>query len=171
MASPTIDGLHGAIAACRVRAPYLRDLALSFSLARRRGSSLSGRPPGARVHASGIAWDDASGERLRIWTGIDPVRFYDPASIAFVPMGFCCPGTGASGDLPPRPECAPLWHDRILAMLPRDRLVLLVGTNAQARYFAGPKGVSLTERRAGCKKPLVRSECASRSEGCATIVR
>jgi uracil-DNA glycosylase len=95
-----------------------------------------GQAPGARVHASGVPWDDASGARLREWTGISEAIFYDPSKIAFVPMGFCYPGTGKGGDLPPRPECAPLWHDRILGLLPPDRLTLLVGSYAQSRYLA-----------------------------------
>lgn len=105
-----------------------------------------GQAPGARVHESGIPWNDASGERLREWIGLEPAQFYDPALVALVPMGFCYPGTGASGDLPPRPECAPLWHERVLAALPADRLTLLVGSYAQARYLPATKGLSLTER-------------------------
>lgn len=104
-----------------------------------------GQAPGTRVHASGIPWDDASGERLREWTGLSPADFYNPAKVALVPMGFCYPGTGDSGDLPPRPECAPLWHDRVLALLPQDRLVLLVGSYAQARYLPGARRTSLTD--------------------------
>lgn len=96
-----------------------------------------GQAPGVRVHASGVPWDDASGDRLREWTGLDSATFYDAARVALMPMGFCYPGTGASGDLPPRPECAPLWHDRLLALLPADRLTLLVGSYAQARYLPG----------------------------------
>ncbi len=104
-----------------------------------------GQAPGAKVHASGIPWDDASGERLREWMGIDAATFYDAARIAIVPMGFCYPGRGGGGDNPPRPECAPLWHSRLLALMPGVRLTLLVGQYAQ-RYFLGSrrKG-SLTE--------------------------
>ncbi len=109
-----------------------------------------GQAPGARVHASGIPWDDASGDRLRDWTGLSPTLFYDPERIALLPMGFCYPGTGESGDLPPRPECAPFWHERVLAELPAVRLVLLVGTYAQQRYLSPARRQSLTERvRAG----------------------
>lgn len=108
-----------------------------------------GQAPGTRVHASGVPWDDASGERLRDWTGLAPAVFYDPARVALIPMGFCYPGTGPSGDLPPRRECAPLWHDRLLALLPADRLVLLVGSHAQARYLPAAKRLSLTERVRG----------------------
>ena len=74
-------------------------------------------------------------ERLREWTGLTSDVFYDPALIALVPMGFCYPGLGTSGDLPPRPECAPLWHERVIAVLPPVRLTLLVGSYAQDRYL------------------------------------
>jgi uracil-DNA glycosylase len=105
-----------------------------------------GQAPGTRVHDSGVPWDDASGERLREWTGLTATDFYDPAKIALVPMGFCYPGTGTSGDLPPRPECAPLWHHRVMTALPADRLTLLVGSYAQARYLPGARPQSLSER-------------------------
>jgi uracil-DNA glycosylase len=105
-----------------------------------------GQAPGTRVHASGVPCDDASGERLREWTGLSTHDFYDAAKVALMPMGFCYPGTGESGDLPPRPECAPLWHDQILAVLPADRLTLLVGSYAQERYLPGTKRQSLTQR-------------------------
>jgi uracil-DNA glycosylase len=103
-----------------------------------------GQAPGARVHASGIPWDDASGDRLRAWTGLDRARFYDPQTVALVPMGFCYPGTGASGDLPPRSECAPLWHDRVLACLTHRRLTLLVGSYAQKHYLPEARKQTLT---------------------------
>jgi uracil-DNA glycosylase len=103
-----------------------------------------GQAPGSKVHASGVPWDDDSGDRLRAWTGLSRDRFYDPARVALVPMGFCYPGKGNGGDLPPRPECAPLWHARILALLPADRLTLLVGTYAQQAYLKLPKGATLT---------------------------
>lgn len=104
-----------------------------------------GQAPGTRVHASGVPWDDASGERLREWTCLTHQEFYDAAKVALMPMGFCYPGTGESGDLPPRAECAPRWHDRILALLPANRLTLLVGSYAQARYLNAPKRRSLTD--------------------------
>lgn len=113
-----------------------------------------GQAPGTRVHESGVPWDDASGERLREWTGLTPDRFYDPAQVALVPMGFCYPGTGTSGDLPPRPECAPAWHDRVLATLPADRLTLLVGGYAQERYLPLARRQSLTDRVAGFRDHL-----------------
>ena len=94
-----------------------------------------GQAPGTKVHASGVPWDDASGKRLRDWLGVTPDTFYDPAVFAIVPMGFCYPGRGSGGDNPPRPECAPLWHDRVLGTLPNIKLTLLIGAHAQARYL------------------------------------
>jgi len=104
-----------------------------------------GQAPGAKVHASGVPWDDASGERLRAWLGIDRETFYDASKVAIVPMGFCYPGRGAGGDNPPRPECAPRWHARLLAQLPDVRLTLLVGQYAQRAYLGARRRVSLTE--------------------------
>ncbi|WIM14077.1 MAG: hypothetical protein OJF58_005046 [Enhydrobacter sp.] len=104
-----------------------------------------GQAPGSRVHESGVPWDDRSGVRLREWTGLDGREFYDPAKVALVPMGFCYPGAGPSGDRPPRSECAPLWHDRILASLEARRLILLVGGFAQARYLPEARRQTLTE--------------------------
>ena len=77
-----------------------------------------GQAPGTKVHASGIPWDDASGKRLRAWLGVAGEDFYDASQFAIVPMGFCFPGTGKSGDLPPRPECAPQWHTPLLEAMP-----------------------------------------------------
>ena len=104
-----------------------------------------GQAPGSRVHESGVPWDDRSGARLRDWTGLRERDFYDPAKVALVPMGFCYPGAGANGDLPPRPECAPLWHDRILASLTARRLTLLVGSYALARYLPQTRKQGLGE--------------------------
>lgn len=103
-----------------------------------------GQAPGRRVHESGVPWDDPSGVRLRSWLGLSDEQFYDPSLVALIPMGFCYPGSGASGDLPPRPECAPLWHDRLLAHLPADRLHVIIGQYAQARYLPD-RSTTLTE--------------------------
>lgn len=105
-----------------------------------------GQAPGVRVHESGVPWNDASGARLREWIGLDDITFYDPDRLALMPMGFCYPGKGRSGDLPPRPECAPLWHDRILPLMPDIRLTLLVGSYAQSRYLPHAGEMSLTDR-------------------------
>lgn len=104
-----------------------------------------GQAPGTRVHASGIPWHDASGKRLRSWLEMSEQQFYDPAQVAIMPMGFCYPGKAKSGDLPPRPECAPLWHASVRALLPNVRLTLLIGQYAQ-QYYLGNRKLSLTER-------------------------
>lgn len=114
-----------------------------------------GQAPGRKVHESGIPWDDASGRRLREWLDLTPEQFYDPELVAIVPMGFCYPGSAKSGDLPPRPECAPLWHEPLLAELPDDRLDVIIGMYAQARYIANrPK--TLTETVAKWRDYLPR---------------
>lgn len=95
-----------------------------------------GQAPGAAAHASGVPWNDRSGERLRAWLGLRDVEFYDSAKVALVPMGFCFPGKGRSGDLPPRPECAPLWHDRLLSKLNNVRFTVYVGRHAFERYLS-----------------------------------
>ncbi len=105
-----------------------------------------GQAPGTRVHESGIPWDDASGKRLRDWLQLDRETFYDPTRIAIVPMGFCYPGVLPRGDdKPPRPECAPLWHARLLGVLGDVGLTLLVGQYAQAYYLGKHGKRTLTE--------------------------
>lgn len=141
------QSLHDEIRACTLCAAYLPSgprPVVQFSPQAR--ILIIGQAPGSKVHASGIPWDDDSGKRLREWTGLSPEAFYDPARVALVPMGFCYPGKGKSGDLPPRPECAPHWHDRILALLPPDRLTLLVGSYAQAHYLPDARRRPMTER-------------------------
>jgi uracil-DNA glycosylase len=104
-----------------------------------------GQAPGTLVHASGIPWNDASGMRLRGWLGIDRDAFYDESKVAIVPMGFCYPGRGDSGDLPPRPECSQTWHHRLLPMLPNVRLTLAIGQYAQVYYLGDTRKKSLTD--------------------------
>ncbi len=94
-----------------------------------------GQAPGIRVHNSGIPFDDASGDRLRAWMGITRDVFYEPTLMAIVPMGFCYPGTGKSGDLPPRTECAPRWRQQVLEQLPHIALTLVIGQYAQAWHL------------------------------------
>ncbi|WP_296612617.1 uracil-DNA glycosylase family protein [Sphingomonas sp.] len=102
-----------------------------------------GHAPGRKVHETGIPWNDPSGVRLRDWLGITAGEFYDPAKVAIMPMGFCYPGKAPSGDNPPRPECAPLWHDRLFAELPRVGLTLLIGHHAQGRYLGGRRKATM----------------------------
>ncbi|MCL4864772.1 MAG: uracil-DNA glycosylase family protein [Gemmatimonadales bacterium] len=103
-----------------------------------------GQAPGLRVHTTGIPWDDASGERLRGWMGVEPAQFYDESRIAIIPMGYCYTGRGKGGDLPPRPECAALWLPHLLARLPQIELTLLVGQYAQRHFLAHRRKPSLT---------------------------
>ena len=112
-----------------------------------------GQAPGTRVHETGIPWNDPSGDRLRDWLQLDRDAFYDERRIAIIPMGFCYPGRGRGGDLPPRPECAPLWHERLLAELPDLRLTLLVGQYAQ-RYYLPEAGKTLTDNVREYRKAL-----------------
>jgi uracil-DNA glycosylase len=107
---------------------------------------ICGQAPGTRVHASGLPFTDASGDRLRAWMGVSTDDFYDETRIAIVPMGFCFPGLDAKGhDLPPRRECAPLWRARIFSLLPDLKLLLLVGAYAQHWHLAGePSSMTLT---------------------------
>ena len=107
---------------------------------RRARILLAGQAPGRKVHASGVPFDDASGDRLRQWLGVSRETFYDPERIAILPMGFCFPGTGKSGDLPPRPECAPAWRQRLLAELGEIELTLVIGQYAQAYYLPDAMG-------------------------------
>lgn len=100
---------------------------------------LVGQAPGRRVHESGIPFDDPSGDRLRDWLGVDRDTFYDPTRFAIVPMGFCYPGTGKSGDLPPRPECAATWRERVLAPLTNVHLTVIMGAYALKYHLPGPR--------------------------------
>lgn len=104
-----------------------------------------GQAPGTKVHASGIPWDDASGQRLRDWLGLEPDDFYDASRVAIVPMGFCYPGRAGSGDAPPRPECRATWYPRLLPLLPHVELTLLIGQYAQAYFLGGGRKATLTD--------------------------
>lgn len=106
------------------------------------GILIASQAPGRLAHESGIPFHDPSGRRLRDWMGVDEATFYDPRRIAIVPMGFCYPGRGTGGDLPPRPECAPLWRKAVLQHLDDIRLTLVIGTHAQ-RWHAVAGGASV----------------------------
>ena len=105
---------------------------------------IAGQAPGRKVHESGVPFDDASGERLRQWMGVTRYLFYEATRVAILPMGFCFPGTGRSGDLPPRPECAPLWRQRLLNHMPHIELTLVIGDYAQRWHLPGVAPAKLT---------------------------
>ncbi len=143
----SLDDLLARIRDCRLCAAHLplgpRPVLVARPTAR---LLIVGQAPGTRVHESGIPWNDRSGDRLRGWLGVDRTTFYDPDRIAVMPMGFCYPGVLANGgDAPPRPECAPLWHDPVLQRLPGVELIVLAGMYAQARYLGRTRKRTLTE--------------------------
>ncbi len=142
---PLVDLLRE-IRACTICAPFLphgtRPIVAASESAR---VLIIGQAPGAKVHASGIPWNDASGNRLRSWLDVDNATFYDDAKIALVPMGFCFPGRGPSGDLPPRPECVAHWHRDLLAHMPHVRLTVLIGQYAQRFGLGAAYGPTLTD--------------------------
>ncbi len=104
-----------------------------------------GQAPGTKVHASGIPWDDASGRQLRKWMNVTDEQFYNEDIFAIIPMGFCYPGKGSSGDLPPRKECAPQWHKPLFDLMPNIELVILIGMYAQNYYLGDKAKRTLTE--------------------------
>ncbi len=145
-----LPSLLADIRACRVCEAHLplgpRPIVQASATAR---LLIVGQAPGTKVHQSGIPWNDNSGETLRRWLQIDADVFYDANRIAIMPMGYCYPGKGASGDLPPREECATLWHERLLQHMPQVELTLLIGRYAQ-NYFLGAaaqSGVTQTVSR------------------------
>ena len=105
---------------------------------------IAGQAPGKKVHESGVPFDDASGKRLRKWLGVSRDVFYDPKQVAILPMGFCFPGSGRSGDLPPRPECSPAWREQLLGHLRQLEVTVILGKYAQAYHF-GDASSSVTE--------------------------
>lgn len=140
-----LNSLLVAVRGCRVCEAHLplgpRPVLQAASSAR---ILVVGQAPGVRVHTSGVPWDDASGERLRSWTGLSKEHFYDASQVAIIPMGFCYPGRGRGGDLPPRRECAELWLDQLLARLPEIQLTLLIGLHAQRHFLGSRRKASLT---------------------------
>jgi uracil-DNA glycosylase len=141
-----LEALLSEVRACRLCEPHLplgaRPVLRADAQAR---VLIVGQAPGTRVHATGIPWNDPSGDRLRDWLQVDRDTFYDERRFAIIPAGLCYPGRGRSGDLPPRPECAPRWHPRLRALLPRIELTLLVGQYAQAYYLGERRKHTLTE--------------------------
>lgn len=143
-AAETLDGLLERIRGCRLCEAHLplgpRPVLRAAAGAR---VLIVGQAPGRRVHETGIPWNDPSGDLLRAWLDIDRETFYDASRIAIVPAGFCYPGKGRAGDLPPRPECAPAWHAPLRALLPHIRLTLLIGQYAQAHYLGDARKATL----------------------------
>ncbi len=141
-----LDTLLAEVRACRLCAGQLPLGPRPVLVAHRQARILVvGQAPGTKVHQSGIPFDDASGERLRHWMGVERTAFYDALMVSFLPMGFCYPGRGPSGDLPPRPECAVAWRTKLLAQLPHIQLTLLVGQYAQAWHLGARRKATLTE--------------------------
>ena len=142
----TLESLLAAVRACRACEAHLplgpRPVLSAAATAR---ILIVGQAPGARVHRTGVPWDDPSGERLRDWMGVSADVFYDESRIAIIPMGYCYPGRGKGGDLPPRPECAQLWLEPLLAKLPMIELTLLIGLHAQRHFLGKRRKASLAE--------------------------
>jgi len=134
------------IRSCRVCAEHLKD-GVNPVVEASSGSKIMiiGQAPGRKVHESGIPWNDKSGDNLRTWLGVDKATFYDTSLMAIMPIGFCFPGKGKTGDLPPRPECAPLWHQKLLEKMPEIKITLLIGQYAQQYYLKERARETLTE--------------------------
>lgn len=143
---PTLESLLLGVRGCRACA---EQLPLGPRPVLRAGATarilIVGQAPGLRVHTTGIPWDDASGQRLRAWMGVDQAAFDDESRIAIIPMGYCYPGRGRGGDAPPRRECAALWLDQLLARLPRLELTLLIGRYAQRHFLCNRCKPTLAE--------------------------
>ena len=140
MAQTKLDKLVAEVRACRECENHL-PLGPNPILRAKRSAKILiiGQAPGTKVHNSGVPWLDPSGKRLRDWLNIDEKKFYDESKIAIIPMGFCYPGKGTSGDLPPRQECAPLWHEKLFQLLPNIRVRLLIGQYAHKYYLGNSK--------------------------------
>jgi len=141
-----LEKLCGDIRACRICEPDLpQGPNPVFRTSAGARVLIAGQAPGIRVHRSSVPFDDPSGDRLRQWMGVTSEVFYDDSSVAIVPMGFCYPGTGKSGDLPPRPECAKIWHGQLLPLMSDIDLTLVIGNYAQTYYLHGSRKKTLTD--------------------------
>lgn len=137
--------LYEEIKACKLCEPHIEARPV-FAFSPASAVLIIGQAPGIRVHESGIPWNDASGDNLRSWLGVDKETFYKADLFGIVPMGFCYPGKGKTGDLAPRPECAPQWHPRISQHLIGVKLIVLIGQYAQDYYLPSARAVSLTDK-------------------------
>lgn len=141
-----MDNLLKDIKSCTLCADFLpHGINPVLSASPKSKIAIIGQAPGAVVHESGIPWDDKSGERLRSWLNVSPDQFYDEEIFALIPMGFCYPGKGKSGDLPPRKECAAYWHQKLMEQLNELELVILIGTYALQYYIGDAMQGTLTE--------------------------
>lgn len=146
MDQTTLSILLQEIAGCRRCSAVLPHEPRPVVVADRRARILiAGQAPGRKVHETGVPWNDASGDRLRSWLGVDRDQFYDPSCFAIVPMGFCYPGTGRSGDLPPRPECRATWHPRLMPLLDNVQLTLVIGRYARDYHLPAHAGEPLAD--------------------------
>jgi len=142
---PTLEGLLTAVRKCRACEQHLPLGPLPvLQVGAAARILIVGQAPGTRVHATGTPWNDPSGERLRKWMGVDASMFYDASQSAIIPMGYCYPGRGKGGALPPRRECATLWLDHLLAKLPQVELTLLIGLYSQRHFLGTRRKLSLT---------------------------
>ncbi len=164
MGEADLEALAGRIRSCRICAelpdgralPHAPNPILRVSTTARL--CIASQAAGTRAHASSTPFDDASGDRLRDWLGLDRARFYDASRIAIVPMGFCFPGQDAKGgDLPPRRECAPTWRAELFARMPQIELVLAIGQYAQAWHLGADRKGRLTETVSGWREIMARS--------------
>ncbi|WP_379014275.1 uracil-DNA glycosylase family protein [Parasediminibacterium paludis] len=141
-----MEELLAQIRACTLCKPFLPNDPKPVIRASKQSKILIiGQAPGQKVQNSGIPWDDLSGKELRRWLDVSNEQFYDTNLMAIMPMGMCFPGTGKSGDLPPRKECAPLWHDKVRAQMPNIQLTLLIGKYAQDYYLGNQAKENLTQ--------------------------
>lgn len=131
---------------CNICAAYLKDgVRPIIQVSKSATILIIGQAPGKKVHETGIPWNDPSGNQLRKWLGVNEETFYNPKKLALVPMGFCYPGKGKTGDLPPRKECAPKWHQPLLENMSNIKLTLLIGQYAQQYYLQDKIKANLTE--------------------------
>lgn len=146
MSRSKLDVLTKEVRECTICAKHLPfEPKPVLSPSRKAKILIVGQAPGTKVHNTGIPWNDPSGDKLRDWMGVGREIFYDNNLIAIMPTGFCYPGKGNSGDLPPRPECAPQWHPKLLMLMPQIELTLLIGQYAQRYYLKDSKKKTLTD--------------------------
>lgn len=154
---PELDKLLQRVRDCRLCEAYLPKPPKPILRAHTTSQLLIvGQAPGIRAHETGIPWNDPSGDRLRYWLSLDRTVFYDERKIAIIPIGYCYPGTGPSGDYPPQKACSTHWLPTLLTYLPNIKLTFLVGQYAQKHYLKSQKKATLTQTVQACKAYLPR---------------